>query len=66
LFTGHSLEQPITQNDNPVYFSGTNFSRNSIVIEGDTVTFVFNSGSRPDPHSKNSPSRWDFGVPLQN
>jgi len=55
-------DQPVPRegSSDPIYFSGTNFPRHSVTVEGDTVTFIFNSGSRPDSHNKNSPSRWGF------
>jgi hypothetical protein len=64
LFNSPTLEQAILHNGVPAYFSGSNFPRQPINVQGDTITFVFTAGSRFDPkmatNDKLVQQRWGF------
>lgn len=62
LFLNSSLANPVLGADrNPVAFSGRAFPRQRLVVEGNTVTFLFSAGSRNlDDPSVPTASRWGF------
>jgi hypothetical protein len=60
LFASPKLDRPVLKDGAPLFFSGNNFPKQSIVIKGDTLTFVFNASTRPDPNSAPQPQRWGF------
>eukprot|EP00029_Vermamoeba_vermiformis_P008050 TRINITY_DN365_c0_g1_i7.p1 TRINITY_DN365_c0_g1~~TRINITY_DN365_c0_g1_i7.p1 ORF type:complete len:4455 (+),score=2004.27 TRINITY_DN365_c0_g1_i7:138-13502(+) len=60
LFASPKLDRPVLKDGAPLFFSGNNFPKQSIVIKGDTLTFVFNASTRPDPNNVAQPQRWGF------
>eukprot|EP01122_Echinamoeba_exundans_P001572 TRINITY_DN115_c0_g1_i2.p1 TRINITY_DN115_c0_g1~~TRINITY_DN115_c0_g1_i2.p1 ORF type:complete len:3572 (-),score=989.42 TRINITY_DN115_c0_g1_i2:58-10773(-) len=59
LFTTSSLDTPVNSADgSPIYFNGTNFPRQPVIVPGNSVTFFFTQG-RIDPSTPVS-SRWGF------
>lgn len=62
LFQGTNTSVPVVGADkNPIAFSGTNWPKQRLLVEGNSVTFVFSAGSRnlDDPGVQVS-SRWGF------
>jgi hypothetical protein len=56
------MSEPIPNKDGKAtVFSGTNFPKQSVIVQGDTVTFVFSANTRYDPKAaENNKYRWGF------
>lgn len=64
LFLGSNFDQPVTVNGNPIVFSGTAFPLQPIIVPGDTVTFLFSAGSRPDNRRHDPAHRLGFSCSI--
>jgi hypothetical protein len=65
LFKSSSMNDPLTNSKDgkQLVFSGDSFPRQSITVQGDSITFVFSANSRVDPNalrSADKTSRWGF------